>query len=200
MAIKQLAEDFAKYLYLSRLVNPEVLMNAVRGGLSLLTWERDSFAYAESFDAAEGRYRALSCGQHVPLAGYDAPGLLVKPEVARAQMDAEAPAAAKAQTAAGMGAVVSGPSIGDGTAAPVEPPKPKRFHGSAVLDPARAGRDASVIADEVISHLMALVGANVTVTLEIEAEVHKGVPENVVRTVTENCRTLKFKSQGFEAD
>ena len=34
----------------------------------------------------------------------------------------------------------------------------------------------------------------VTVTLEIEASVPGGVPDNVVRTVTENGRTLKFKS------
>jgi len=41
------------------------------------------------------------------------------------------------------------------------------------------------IADEVISHLNALVGSNVRVMLEIDAEVSAGVPENVVRTVTE---------------
>jgi hypothetical protein len=45
-----------------------------------------------------------------------------------------------------------------------------------------------------------LVGAHVTVTLEIEANVPTGVPDHVVRTVTENARTLKFKSQGFEAE
>ena len=45
-------------------------------------------------------------------------------------------------------------------------------------------------------HLAGLVGSNVTVTLEIEAEVKSGAPDNVVRTVTENCRTLKFTSQG----
>ena len=33
------------------------------------------------------------------------------------------------------------------------------------------GRNASQIADEVISHLSGLIGAKVTVTLEIEAEV-----------------------------
>jgi hypothetical protein len=38
----------------------------------------------------------------------------------------------------------------------------------------------------------------VNVTLEISAEVHDGVPEKVVRTVTENCRTLKFRDHGFE--
>ena len=37
-------------------------------------------------------------------------------------------------------------------------------------------------------------------TLEIEAEIPNGAPDNVVRTVTENGRTLKFKSQGFERE
>jgi hypothetical protein len=64
----------------------------------------------------------------------------------------------------------------------------------------RAGRDAGRIADEVVAHLSGLVGAKVTVTLEVEAEIPGGVPENVVRIVTENARTLKFKSQGFEEE
>jgi hypothetical protein len=68
------------------------------------------------------------------------------------------------------------------------------------LDPARAGRDASRIADEVLSHLVGLVGSTVKVTLEIEAEIPSGAPDNVVRTVTENSRTLKFISQGFEVE
>jgi len=85
----------------------------------------------------------------------------------------------------------------------VTPPvatQPKRFHGTVNLDEARVGRDASRIAEEVIAHLVALVGARVTVTLEIEAEVPVGAPDRVVRTLTENCRTLKFTSHGFERD
>jgi len=50
----------------------------------------------------------------------------------------------------------------------------------------------------VVQHLASLVDAKVRVLLEIEAEIPSGAPENVVRTVTENCRTLKFESQGFE--
>jgi hypothetical protein len=38
------------------------------------------------------------------------------------------------------------------------------------------------------------------VTLEIEARIPDGVSDNVVRTVTENARTLKFKNQGLEED
>ena len=78
--------------------------------------------------------------------------------------------------------------------------QPKRFHGTVTLDATRVGRDASRIADEVIAHLSGLVGATVTVTLEIEADIPSGAPDHVVRTVTENSRTLKFTSQGFEKE
>ena len=78
--------------------------------------------------------------------------------------------------------------------------QPTRFHGTVPLDSTRVGRDASRIADEVISHLSGLVGAKVTVTLEISAKVPSGAPDHVVRTVTENSRTLKFTNQGFEKE
>jgi hypothetical protein len=81
------------------------------------------------------------------------------------------------------------------SAAPV---RPKRFYGTVTLDPTRVGRDAGRIADEVIAHLSGLMGSSVKVTLEIETDVSAGVPENVVRTVTENSRTLKFGSHAFE--
>jgi hypothetical protein len=68
------------------------------------------------------------------------------------------------------------------------------------LNTTRVGRDASQIAEEVIAHLSGLVGAKVKVTLEIEAEIPDGAPDNVVRTVTENSRVLKFVNQGFEEE
>ncbi len=48
--------------------------------------------------------------------------------------------------------------------------------------------------------LNAQTGANVEVTLEIEAHVPDGAPVHVVRTVMENCRTLKFASQELGED
>lgn len=69
------------------------------------------------------------------------------------------------------------------------------------LDPTRVGRDASEIAAEVIAHLSGLVGSDITVTLDIEARLPDGATEQVVRTVTENGRTLKFDSgSGFERE
>ena len=54
VAVKQLVEDFARYLYLPRLAGPEVLVQAIRDGVALLTWQTDTFAYAESYDEGAG--------------------------------------------------------------------------------------------------------------------------------------------------
>jgi hypothetical protein len=42
--------------------------------------------------------------------------------------------------------------------------------------------------------------AKVTVTIEVDAEIPAGAPENVVRTVTEDSRSVGFTSHGFEKD
>lgn len=202
VAVKQLVEDFAQYLYLPRLAGPEVLLRAMCDGVALLTWQADTFAFAESYDEGAGRYRGLRGGRTVSLAA-DSPGLVVKPAIARKQMEAEAVQATTAGTAEpGNGAQSTTASAADGgDALPASPPMlARRFYGTVDLDPARVGRDASRIADEVIAHLSGLVGAEVKVTLEIEAEIPSGAPDQVVRTVTENSRTLKFTSQGFERE
>lgn len=80
------------------------------------------------------------------------------------------------------------------------PERPNRFHDTVELDPARVGRDAGRVAEEVVTHLVGLLGARVTVTLEIAAEVSGGAPEIVVRNVMENSRTLKFTNHGFEKE
>ena len=182
-----------------------MLLGAVRDGVSLLTWEQDTFAFADSFDEAAGRYRGLRGGQAIALADAGAAGLLVKPVVARRQLDAEQAKAPTGPTPPGPAGGTGGATATGSAPGPTEAPvpvaaQPKRFHGTVTLDPTRVGRDASRVADEVIAHLSGLVGAKVKVTLEVEAEIPAGAPDHVVRTVTENSRTLKFTSQGFEKE
>jgi len=210
VAVRQVVEDFARYPYLPRLKNPAVLISAIQSGLSLITWKKDSFAYAESFDGTEGRYRGLRTSHTVSLANGDIQGLLVKPEAAQKQMEAENTPKApdlpeEKENGESGGDETPGPSSGlSGSRSPDKPEiaaaKPTRFYGTVILDTTRVGRDAGRIAEEVIAHLSGLMGAKVTVTLEIAADVSAGVPENVARIVTENSRTLKFTSQGFEKE
>ncbi|MDZ4259120.1 MAG: Swt1 family HEPN domain-containing protein [Gemmatimonadales bacterium] len=206
--VRQLVEDFARYLYLPRLAGPEVLVQAIRDGVALLTWQSDTFACAESHDEGAGRYPGLRGGQVVTLSA-EGTGLLVKAGVARRQMDAEAPPAPSGVgvgatpgvgATAGSGATVAGGGSSAESATAPTAAQPRRFHGTVQLDAARVGRDASRIADEVIAHLAGQVGADVRVTLEIEATLPGGASDQIVRTVTENSRTLKFTSHGFEVE
>ncbi len=208
VGVRQLIEDFAQYPYLPRLREPAVLLAAIRDGVSLMLWVNESFAYADRYDEASGRYVGLHAGRLIDVSE-DGAAVLVRPDVARRQIEADAPRVVVVPGPTG-GGVVAPPIPGDGQepvpgAKPGDPEAPKqvaprRFHGTVSLDPVFAGRDAGRIAEEVIAHLAGLVGATVRVTLEIEADIPNGVPDNVVRIVTENGRALKFTSQGFETE
>jgi hypothetical protein len=201
VSIQQLGEDFARYLYLPRVKDTGVLVEAVRSGLGLLSWSQDSFAYAENFDEAIGRYRGLQTARQIWIDGDSPLGLLVKPEAAHRQLIAETVTSgggtALGSSEPGDGGTVPtsttsyAPGVGGGVQTPPVQSAPKRFHGTATLDTTRVGRDAGRIADEVVAHLAGILGANVKITLEIEAEIPSGAPDQVVRTVTENCRTLE---------
>jgi hypothetical protein len=208
VGVKMLTEDVAKYLYLPRFKNSQVLLDAIRDGVASLTWVNDTFAYADGFDTERNRYRGLKAGQRVTVIR-DSDSVLVKPNIAEQQLDAERAAkAVTAPVAGGSTPIVLKPdgSVVKSTTAPDSPDpvvidtKPRRFHGSVQLDSTRVGRDASRIADEVIAHLSGQMGAEVTVTLEIEVRLPNGATEQIVRTVTENSRTLKFTSHGFESE
>jgi len=210
--VKKLVEDFATYLYLPRLRDSDVLIAAIREGLMLLTWQSETFAYAQSKDA-DGRYLGLVGGRTTAVQS-EFGSLLVKSDIAvdQQRQDAEA---AKAKANNGSAAVAETASNGEqsqlaevgttietgtGTLQPPEPPTYRRFHGAVQLDSLRVGRDASRIADEVIQHLSKYVGSNLEVTLEIRAELPDGATEKTIRDVTENCRTLRFNSFGFEEE
>jgi len=212
--VRQLVEDFGRYHYLPRLRNAQVLLDAIQDGINTATWDLDTFAYADSYDEAAGRYRGLRTAQLISLSEGSS-ALIVKPEVALRQLKAEVEqrgggtgtggtgtdnGTGSGTDGDGTGSGTSGDDTGTGTNGTGSKRKPRRFYGTVTLNSTRAGRDASKIAEEVITHLVGLLGANVKVTLEIEAHIPGGTPDNVVRIVTENSRELKFTQAGFEEE
>ena len=142
----------------------------------------------------------------------DDESVLVKSDVAAAQLEADAaqpdsgypePPESPPEINQGNAPYTTsrGQVAGTGTGTvPTQATAPKRFYGTVNLDPIRAGRDAQQVITEVVQHLTGLPSANVEVTIEIQAKVSDGVPDDVVCIVTENCQTLRFTSQGFEEE
>ena len=217
--LKTLWKYLTNYLYLPRLKNEKVLLSAISDGVGkdLFSWE-ENFAYANGFDETTGKYLGLTAGQPIT-PDFSSSDFLVKPEVALAQFKVEEEERKKieytslgnngngktAQTTASSYTLESDSTLTNGTSsktdsliATIESHLIQRFYGSVELDSERLNRDACAIANEVLQHLTSLIGSKVKVTLEIEAEVTDGIPDNVIRTVSENCKTLKFTSQSFE--
>lgn len=179
-------EAYAKYLYLHRLRSIDVLCATVGDGPASTTWASEGVAVAEGLDQRAGRYLGLIAG--AVATGVRGTTLLVNPLQASAQLDRER----------GDGHT-TGPDTHDPiTGEPVERARLRRFYGVVDVDPDRLGRDAGRIAQEVVAHLNALVGTEVSVTLELRATNAEGFPEDVVRIVSENTASLRFRTHGFE--
>src|SRR5690606_37887679 len=83
VSVRQLMEDFAQYVYLPRLKDSHVLLDAIRDGVARIP---SDLAYADAWDDATQRYRGLTIGQRPAVTPS---GLVVHPEAARRQLDAE---------------------------------------------------------------------------------------------------------------
>ncbi len=178
------------------------------------------FAFASGFDGT--RYIDLKFNQYVGIV--ERSGYLVKVVVAKKQLaDDEAKRQAEVvarAAAAGESAVPAIPAItsgeGSGSSTFIYPssenngsqahyedpvpatPKNKRFYMTADLDTARIGRDVQKLVEEVISHLTSVDGTKVEVSLEVNVKSPAGLNVQTVRTVSENCRTLRVRDFGFE--
>ena len=109
VGVKQLVDDFAKYLYLP-VKNAQVILDAIQDGVSRLTWSQDAFAYADYLDATADRYRGLEAG-HRPTVQMTANSVVVKPEVAAVQIenDSAPPTTTGGGTDDGPGTGTTGP-------------------------------------------------------------------------------------------
>jgi hypothetical protein len=192
VSVKKVWDALCAYCYLPRLRDQTVFIEAIQDGLA----GGDYFGYATSV-SADGRYEGLKLGMAAAAIYVDPASVLVKPDVARAQLEAERPTPEPPGPAPGATppSTVGGPSAG----AAVRPQRlPRRFFGTVEINPDRAGRDMGQITEEVLQHLTVLPGSKVNMKVEIDAIAPDGVADDVQRVINENCQTLRFNSHGFE--
>jgi predicted AAA+ superfamily ATPase len=198
VSVGELWDALARYPYLPRLRDRLVLQRSVQDGPAGFAWAEEGFALAEGYDAQSGRYLGLVVGPGGS-SGTSPSTLLVRTEVAMAQLRVEEQAASRPAADATTDVARSTASAPTSTfTTPAESPaRPRRFHGSVVLRSERLSLEFGRVVQEVVQHL-ADSTATVEVTVEISADTPDGFNEAVIRTVTENARTLHFSDQGFE--
>lgn len=206
VSVQQLEEDFARYLYLPRLRDRHVLREAVIEGAGNLHWRSETFTVAESFDSGPGKYVALH--SEGLISDLRPSTLVVRSEGAARLLDAQEGSEGESHDRPEGGeSKGKKPSAGTagvpGTGSGAEEPGsrlPTAFHGSVEIRADRLIRDASQIADEVVTHLLSLPGAQVRITLEIDADIPDGIPEKSARIVGENCSSINFRYHSFSVE
>lgn len=106
-----------------------------------------------------------------------------------------AAAGATGSVATGAPGGSAGTGVGD-----ARPGALTRFHGTVDVDPVRARKVLTDVVDEVLVHLAAYPDAMVRVSLDIEATSARGFDAKTVLTLSENAKSLKFRSHGFEEE
>ncbi|GGK73387.1 DUF499 domain-containing protein [Streptomyces flaveus] len=193
-----------------------------------ITWDVEGFALAEGYDEERGAYTGLALPMEGTFGQVTDQTLLVAPERAIAQREQERAAARAREEAAraaaeavsgteafttsepgagvpstGAGPRPAGPGMPQASLSSLAPEGPAparhaRFFGSYPMDAERIGKDFTKFIEEILPHLRSVPGAEVRLRLEVEAHSPDGYPEDKVRVVTENARTLKFEPYGFE--
>jgi predicted AAA+ superfamily ATPase len=193
--------DTHKYLYLPRLKDRGVIAQAIVKGAAT----RDFFGTA--YGEHDGKFDGFKFGDSN--VQFDDTLLLIEPGVANAY---EAANKAVIPTPGGTAPVTpSGQSTGNiieetpgtQTTQPPPPPtpavpRPKSFHGSADVAPAAAKMRLVQIAEEIIAILAADPNAAVKVNVEIQATFPNGAQDQTKRAVSENAKTLGFKTAEWE--
>ena len=187
IAVHKLWETYARFPYMPRLANRDVLYSAIANRATTLTWQQETFAYAEAHDGE--RWVGLHTDDAIPPAPS---GLLIHPdqvpaapEVAESDGDS-----ADSPDDPGEPADLDGPP----PKSKPEPPRRTQFYAQFNLDPVRCIKQLGDIADHVTSKL----GDNVELILEVRAKSEEGFDEATHRTVFENAKALGAKSTEFE--
>ena len=198
IAIRKLWDYICTYCYLPRLANYSVLEEAIRSGLN----SNEYFAIAAGISGE--RFIDLKYNQYVGT--IENSSYLVKTAVALKQIaetQVSPPPYRPNETHTQPQNTQESSGTLAGSNPPIPPPQPDEvknthFFMSAKLDTTRINRDVQRLVEEVISHLISVDGCQIEVSLEVNAKTSNGLPHPTVRTIAENCRTLRVEDFGFD--
>jgi hypothetical protein len=192
--LKDLWEYMNRYTYLPRVKNRSVLAKAVQSAVSGML--PGPFAYADRWDETKNTYVGLAIsGPSQVQVVIDSDSVIIKPEVGETYRPKlkEEPADPGGEDPKKLDGPAPTPgSNPGGEPAPTPEKKPTRFVGTVMISADRPARDIHQIVEAIIEQLTTLPGSDVSLKLEIDAEVPSGLDRAKVRTLIENATTLGF--------
>jgi hypothetical protein len=199
ISVRQLEDYFAQHVYLPRLRDQRVLADAISDGMSRMMWVDEGFGYADAWDDQRQRYLGLHAGPNSRVSpDAVANGLVVRASAASAHLELLAADAGEPSPYGENSGTESG---GVKETSDPDAVRYTSFHGTKHISADRLSVEVATIGDEIVKHLQGLMGADVEISIDIQAKVPEGVPDDVVRTVTENTIALRFDDgAGFEED
>ena len=187
LSLRDIWEYVNRYTYLPRLKNRSVLIRTVDAALGSTV--PGPFAYAESYDEGKSSYQGLVIRSGIKTqVVIDSESVIVDPQIAKANLPVSAPDS----NGAGEQPAPPEPSPNPDDDNPVKPSNPTRFTGTVFIRQDRPNKHFGDIIEAVFGQLTALPGSEVTLKLEIDAEVPSGMDQGKVRTLIENTNTLDF--------
>jgi predicted AAA+ superfamily ATPase len=195
-------QQSCQQLYLQRIKDDTAFQHTIAAGAE----SRDFFGIAQGKE--DGRYVGFSFGKRTSLF-LDASLLLIEPVTAAGYAEAQRAADDAARPTPSYppaGGIADNPPRIEDSGKPTGPSgggavpqvAKKQFYASIELDPIQAKKQFADLVDEVVLQFTSRPGVKVKIAIDIQAESDTGFDGNLQRSVTENCKVLRFKTSGFE--
>lgn len=197
--VDTMAGYFSQYVYMPKVTDPKVVIDCVWSLDEVLHIDIDGFGYADAFK--DGRYVGLTLTKPTDVRPG---GLIVDPQTARRQIDADTAAAAEAAEKSASPTTTSSEDTDtdtntESTTTTKKTPTattpaasvPTRFHATKDLNSARVVRDVSGIYEEIIAHFVS-AGIDVKVTIDVESDKLDKLTDDQRTAIRENLKTLGF--------
>ncbi|VEI22671.1 Protein of uncharacterised function (DUF499) [Rothia aeria] len=202
ISVGELWGYFTRYIYMPRLINRDVLDEAVKQALSTVFLEGEKFAIATGKETGTNRYLGIIIppNAHATIQVTDGT-LLINAELAQTQEAGEVAAPAilepAQQALARDGESASGVYRSEVITKEETPAAINSFTGTVNIAAEQYSRTINNITHEVIARLIN-TGALVEVSVAVQAIKPEGFTDAEMRIITENTRVLRFDPEtGF---
>lgn len=191
---------FSQYVYMPKVVQPKVVIDAIWHLDEVLSIEMDGFAYADAYENDRFVGLTMSAPSDVRSSGLLVDPIVAEEQIAKDTMPSAGTPQAGRTADSGIVPASGGSSrqASEGTSKPT-PIVPTRFHATKEVSLNRVVRDVGQIYEEVVSHFV-LNDVSIRVTVDVESDQLDKLTEDQRTAIRENLKALGFADDDWSMD